>query len=200
MSERSTEGRVRHTLVQPRDVSDPPIHPGEADRPGDGRPHGGSAGGEHAHGGGEHSRWVGSWERSETLDALRSLLDTSRRATPALARRAELSHSEAAVLEHIMDEPTGPTELAQRLGVTSAAASGIVDRLVARGHVERQSHPSDRRRTVVVATASGREEMLGHLMPMFVDLARLDQDLSAAEREVVLRFLRAAERAVSRLL
>ncbi|WP_431473246.1 MarR family winged helix-turn-helix transcriptional regulator [Ornithinimicrobium sp. W1665] len=145
---------------------------------------------------------MGSWERSETLDALRSLLDTSRRATPALARRAELSHNEAAVLEHIMDEPTGPTELAQRLGVTSAAASGIVDRLVARGHVERQPHPSDRRRTVVVvvATGSGREEMLGHLMPMFVDLARLDQDLSADEREVVLRFLRAADRAVSRLL
>ncbi|WP_269087297.1 hypothetical protein [Ornithinimicrobium sp. CNJ-824] len=42
--------------------------------------------------------------------------------------------------------------------------------------------------------------MLGHLMPMFVDLARLDQELSPQERDVVLRFLTAAERAVSRLL
>ncbi|OLT23409.1 hypothetical protein BJF81_10840 [Ornithinimicrobium sp. CNJ-824] len=64
----------------------------------------------------------------------------------------------------------------------------------------RRPHPSDRRRTVVVATDSGREEMLGHLMPMFVDLARLDQELSPQERDVVLRFLTAAERAVSRLL
>ena len=177
MNERSTPEPARHTLVQPRD--------GGHTSTGDGL---------------AHSRWVGSWERSETLDALRSLLDTSRRATPALARRADLSHTEAAVLEHIMDEPTGPTELAQRLGVTSAAASGIVDRLVARGHVARRPHPSDRRRTVVVATDSGREEMLGHLMPMFVDLARLDQELSPQERDVVLRFLTAAERAVSRLL
>lgn len=149
---------------------------------------------------GPHGRWVGTWERSETLVALRSLLDTSRRATPALARRATLSHSEAAVMEHIMEEPAGPTELAQRLGVTSAAASGIVDRLVARGHAERRPHPTDRRRTVVVATRSGREELLGHLMPMFVELARLDQQLTPEERAVVLRFLQAAERAVGRLL
>lgn len=147
-----------------------------------------------------HSGWVDSWDRSETLDALRGLLDTSRRATPALARRATLSHSEAAVMERIMEEPTGPTELAQRLGVTSAAASGIVDRLEARGHAARLPHPTDRRRTVVVATDSGREEVLGHLMPMFVELARLDQELTPDERAVVLRFLRAAERAVARLL
>ena len=97
-------------------------------------------------------------------------------------------------------EPVGPTELAQRLGVTSAAASGIVDRLVARGHVERRPHPTDRRRTAVVCTPSGREELMGHLMPMFVELAAVDASLSAAEREVVLRFLTAADRAVGRLL
>jgi DNA-binding MarR family transcriptional regulator len=149
---------------------------------------------------GVHTEWVASWERSETLDALRSLLQASRQATPALARRAALSHSEAAVMEHIMEEPAGPTDLAHRLGLTSAAASAIVDRLVARGHAERRPHPSDRRRTVVVPTESGREELLGHLMPMFVELAQLDQGLSADERATVLRFLRAAERAVARLI
>ncbi len=149
---------------------------------------------------GTHSGWVASWERSETLDALRSLLVVSRQATPALARRAALSHSEAAVMEQIMEEPAGPTDLAQRLGLTSAAASGIVDRLVARGHAERRPHASDRRRTVVVPTDSGREEVLGHLMPMFLELARLDQELTDDEQVVVRRYLRAAERAVARLL
>nr|WP_237769962.1 hypothetical protein [Ornithinimicrobium sp. CNJ-824] len=85
MNELSTPEPARHTLVQPRD--------GGHTSTGDGL---------------AHSRWVGSWERSETLDALRSLLDTSRRATPALARRADLSHTEAAVLEHIMDERPAP--------------------------------------------------------------------------------------------
>lgn len=147
-----------------------------------------------------HSAWVGSWQRSDTLDALRSLLDTSARATPALARRAQLTHTEMAVLEHVMEHPVGPSELAQRLGVTTAAATGIVDRLVARGHVERGPHPTDGRRTIVTATVSGREEVLGHLMPMFMELAAIDGRLTPQEREVVLRFLRDAERAVQRLL
>jgi DNA-binding MarR family transcriptional regulator len=143
---------------------------------------------------------VQDWERSEVLEALRRLLATSRRANPALARRAQLTQTELAVLEHVMDGPVGPTELAQRLGVTSAAASGIVDRLVARGHAERQPHATDRRRTAVVCTPSGQEELVGHLMPMFAELAALDASLSPEDRETVLRFLLGAERAVGRLL
>lgn len=147
-----------------------------------------------------NSQWVEDWQRSATLDALRALLATAARATPAIARRADLSHHEMAVLEHVMEHPTGPSDLATRLGVTSAAASGIVDRLVARGHAERQPHPTDRRRTVVACTASGREELLGHLMPMFVELASLDARLSPADRQVVLRFLQDADRAIKRIL
>lgn len=144
--------------------------------------------------------WVARWHRTDTLDALRRLLDTSQRATPALARRAGLSHSEMAVLEHVFAEPVGPSELAQRIGVTTAAVSGIVDRLQARGHVTRQPHPTDGRRTAVVATASGREEMVGYLMPMFLGLAEADEALTDEERAVVLKYLRAAHQAVSRLL
>ena len=149
---------------------------------------------------GPQTEWVQSWEPGPVLDALRRLLDSGRRATPALARRAGLTHTELAVLEHVMDEPVGPTELAQRLGVTSAAASGIVDRLVARGHAERQPHPTDRRRTAVIATDSGREELMGHLIPMFAELQHVAEGLTEDEREVVLRFLVAADRAVGRLL
>lgn len=149
---------------------------------------------------GPASRWTADWHRSETLDALRLLLDSSRRCAPAIARRAGLTHTELAALEHVFAEPIGPSELAQRIGVTSAAATGIVDRLEARGHVERQPHPTDRRRTAVMCTPSGREEIVGHLMPMFRELADLDASMTDEEREIVLRFLRAAEQAVRRLL
>ncbi|WP_131106125.1 MarR family winged helix-turn-helix transcriptional regulator [Ornithinimicrobium sufpigmenti] len=149
---------------------------------------------------GHASTWVRDWQRSQTLDALRRLLSTSGRVTPALARRTGLSHTELSVLEHVMEEPMGPSELAQRIGVTTAAASGIVDRLVARGHAERQPHPTDRRRTAVVCTASGREELMEHLMPMFLELAQLDEAFTEAELEVINRFLTAADRAVARLL
>lgn len=146
------------------------------------------------------SRWVQDWQHSQTLGTLRRLLTTSGQVTPALARRTGLSHTELAVLEHIMEEPMGPSELAQRVGVTTAAASGIVDRLVTRGHAERKPHPTDGRRTAVVCTGSGREELMAHLMPMFAELARLDADFTEEEREVINRFLVAADRAVGRLL
>lgn len=151
-------------------------------------------------GDGPQSEWVAGWERSATLDALRRLLDTGRRSVPALARKASLTHAELSFLEHVFEHPAGPSELAQRIGVTSAAATGIVDRLESRGHVERRPHPTDRRRTAVVCTPSGREELLGHMMPMFVELAQLDASMSEEERAVVLRFLEAADRAVGRLL
>ena len=144
--------------------------------------------------------WVGAWRRSDALDALRRLLSASGQVAPALARRTGLTHTELAVLEHVIEDPVGPTELAHRLGVTSAAASGIVDRLVARGHVERQPHPSDRRRTVVEATPTGREEVVGHMMPMFRELAELDAAFTDEELAVVLRYLEGATQAVRRLL
>ena len=140
------------------------------------------------------------WQHSPTLSALRGLLNTSGQVSPALARRTGLSHTELSGLEHILEEPLGPSELAHRIGVTSAAASGIVDRLVTRGHVERQPHATDRRRTVVVCTSSGERELMGHLMPMFAELARLDAEFTQEERAVIHRFLVSAERAVSRLL
>ena len=137
--------------------------------------------------------------RTSTLVLLRRLLDVSSQAGPALARRAELSHTELTALELLTRQSVGPGELARHLGVTSAAASGIVDRLVARGHAQRRPHEADRRRTQVVLTDSGRSEVLGHLMPMFLALHELDSALSDADRAVVDRYLAGAIDAVGRI-
>ena len=94
----------------------------------------------------------------------------------------------------------GPVELARRLRVTSAASSGVVDRLVAHGHAERRAHPDDGRRTVVVVTDSGRAEVIGWLRPMFKSLADLDHSLSDTDREVVERYLTGAVDAMRELL
>jgi hypothetical protein len=52
----------------------------------------------------------------------------------------------------------------------------------------------------VVITASGREEVLGHLMPMFVALQELDSQLDPRERAAITRYLRGATAAMRRLL
>ncbi|MEL4504758.1 MarR family transcriptional regulator [Luteococcus sp. H138] len=139
---------------------------------------------------------VPEWERSMALDALNELVQVAAASMPAVARRAQLSESELHSLRHLMRDDIGPAELARMLGVTSAAATGIVDRLEARGHVERRPHPSDRRRTQIDLTDSGRAEVVQLLAPMFRGLAQADADLSEEERAVVTRFLHRATEAM----
>ncbi len=145
---------------------------------------------------GDGETWVAEWEQTSTLTALRTLTKLSAQVAPTVARRASLTHNELRALEHLMDQPMGPGELARVLGVSSAAASGIIDRLEKRGHAERASHVSDGRRTSVTISPSGRIEVIGYLMPMFRELAVLDESLSEEERAAVDRFLHGAIRAL----
>ena len=141
---------------------------------------------------GPASEFADRWEQTGSLTALREVVDTGVRVRHAVSRRAGLSESELVTLEHLLAEPLGPAEIARRHEVSSAASTGIVDRLEERGHVQRHSHVADRRRTVVTVTATGREEVLAHLLPMFRALDALDRSFSAADREVVERYLRGA--------
>lgn len=133
--------------------------------------------------------------QTESLQALREVVDAGGKVRRVVARRAGLGESELVALQHLMLGARGPAEVARLLEVSTAASTGIVDRLVAHGHVERRPHPDDRRRTDVHVTDSGREEVLGLLMPMFVELARLDAEFTEEERAVVARYLRRTLRA-----
>ncbi len=136
--------------------------------------------------------FAASWQQTGSLDALRECTSAAARVTGVVAGRAGLSHSELSALEHLVREPLGPAELSRRLDVSTAAGTGIVDRLAGRGHVTRVPHDHDRRRTQVLVTASGREEALQWLLPMFRALRELDESFNASEREVVERYLRGA--------
>ncbi len=138
--------------------------------------------------------------RTSTLETLRELLDVAGQVGPTIARRASLSHTELKTLELLFQSPMGPADLARRLGVTTAASSGIVDRLTSRGHVVRVPHASDGRRTDVTITESGAAEVVGHLTPMFTALHELDSALDDDERAVVEAYLRGAVAALRRLL
>ncbi len=141
---------------------------------------------------GPASEYVDSWRQTGSLLALREAVAAGGRLRHTIARRAGLTETDLVAMEHLMGTPAGPGELARLLDVTTAAATGLVDRLVGRGHVERRPHPQDRRRTSVEVTRSGREEVLAHLLPMFVALDRLDRSFTPAERAVVERYLRGA--------
>jgi DNA-binding MarR family transcriptional regulator len=135
-----------------------------------------------------------------TAVLLRDLVWSAVRVRHLVARRAGLGETELTTLEHLAGGPVGPAELARRLTVSTAASTGIVDRLAARGHVERRPHEADRRRTEVHLTDSGRDEVTGHLMPMFVGLRELERSFTAAELAVVQRYLRGAIDAFERVV
>jgi DNA-binding MarR family transcriptional regulator len=143
---------------------------------------------------------VPDYTPSGSLDALQELVDVAAQVPHEVARKAGLSTSELHSLRHLMDTPMGPVELARALGVTSAASSGVVDRLVARGHAERRPHQDDGRRTEVVITESGRVEVFALLAPMFAALSQLDSSLTDAERDLVERYLRGATAAMRALM
>jgi len=139
--------------------------------------------------------FAASWRQTGSLDALRECTEAAGRVRGVVARQAGLSESEIIALEHLVRGPLGPAELSRRLDVSTAAATGIVDRLARHGHVTRTPHDQDRRRTQVLVTASGREEVLQRLLPMFRALRELDDSFDPSERAVVERYLRGATQA-----
>ena len=80
---------------------------------------------------------------------------------------------------------TGPTTqqaLARALEVTPRNVTGLVDALVASGHVTREPHPADRRATLVTPTDVGRRT-IEDLVASHADLAaRLFGDVPPARQ------------------
>ena len=74
------------------------------------------------------------------------------------------------------------TEIAKKMGHTTAAATGLVDRLEKLGHVERGHAKSDRRKILVKITPSGkrivgevRDDMVTNLLKMMEHLDSEEQ-------------------------
>lgn len=61
----------------------------------------------------------------------------------------------------VRDGALGQSELAARLGITTGAATALVDRLERRGVAARQPHRTDRRRSIVTLTREGQELVAG---------------------------------------
>ncbi|AZQ72315.1 MULTISPECIES: MarR family winged helix-turn-helix transcriptional regulator [Streptomyces] len=92
----------------------------------------------------------------------------------------------------------GPGDLAKRLGLTPAAMTHRIDRMVAEGLVTRERDENNRVRVIVGITEDGRAKWLEGLRKATVFEEELLQDLSADERaqlgEMLTRLLRRVER------
>ncbi|NPA31985.1 MAG: MarR family transcriptional regulator [Chloroflexi bacterium] len=77
-------------------------------------------------------------------------------ASRRFARERGLSVGQLMVLRQLQfNGPCTVSDIAQRMGVTNAAASQLLDRLVEQGLVVRRENPADRRSKSVVLTPAG---------------------------------------------
>ncbi len=95
--------------------------------------------------------------------------------------------------------PTTQRSLASAMGVSARNITGLVDGLVATGFVTRESHPTDRRATLVAFTDQGaatakelRDEQQGLARLLFSAMPDSQFDCFAAGLEQVLGVLRSA--------
>lgn len=130
--------------------------------------------------------------------AVRELTRMAAEVDTHLARRLNLRPLDNTALDHVMmaDEPLGPLELSQRLGISSGSTTELVDRLERAGHLERRRDSQDRRRVSLHMTEPTVERVLVELRPLFDALDVAADQFTAEEQELIGRYLRSASQAL----
>ena len=93
--------------------------------------------------------------------------------------------------------PMTAGRLAELTGLSTGATTRLVDRLVRAGYVERRSDPGDRRR-VIIEPVYQNLDAVGRLYDLLTErLNHLWSSFSPEELQVILRFIRGSNAAVS---
>lgn len=119
----------------------------------------------------------------QRFESLRDLLSAIH--TDALLE-VDVTMSQAQLMFLVATRPgTSMSAIAGTLGVGLSAVSGLVDRLVEHGYVERMEYPADRRQHIISLTDAGRE-VLDHMRELDHSLfQRLLADLGQPELTLV---------------
>jgi DNA-binding MarR family transcriptional regulator len=133
------------------------------------------------------------WAAAEATWALWEVMRAATDAGHVLAERLGLPYNDVRALSVLTEseDPLGPVELGKRLGIRSASATELVDRLERTGHVRRVRHPRDRRRVILELTESGWQAVMAELGPLLARCDRVADELGPDGSAAVVRYLRA---------
>lgn len=87
-----------------------------------------------------------------------------------------------------------PSWLAERLGMTTSAATKMLDRLERTGYLTRTDDPIDRRRIIVRPELARIMALSSYFQPMWVDMAEALADYTEEQLAFVLEFSRVSQR------
>ena len=128
---------------------------------------------------------------AEPTRLLREFLIATDAFESRLARDLEVNATDLSAMEHLIAAGSlSPSELARRLGLSTAATTTVIDRLGAVGHVSRAADPSDRRRVAVVPAEASVARAIGMLAPLITEVDRVLDEFDEAERAVIASYLR----------
>ncbi|MEZ0065586.1 DNA-binding MarR family transcriptional regulator [Streptacidiphilus sp. MAP12-20] len=133
----------------------------------------------------------------EVVELMAALVGVFHKEYDVAAAARSLTGAQAKVLALLRRGPLPMRQIAQTLACEPSNITGIVDRLEARGLVERQPDPEDRRVKRVVATEPGRTaaaELRASLGFAREPLAALDAEERAQLRDLLRRMLAGARR------
>jgi DNA-binding MarR family transcriptional regulator len=140
------------------------------------------------------------WSMPDDRAALEALMAADVRALTAesdqigrlFAGRHDVAANDFRALLHVMVAETAGTpltagELRKRMGMSGAAITYLVERLITSGHFRRESDPADRRKVILRVAEPGSRVARGFFTPLAAQsstaLAPLpDEDLAAAHR------------------
>ncbi|MCA1671068.1 MAG: MarR family transcriptional regulator [Actinobacteria bacterium] len=121
---------------------------------------------------------------------VRDLMVAADRYRQALAATLRVGVPEAVALGHLfLAGQLTPTAIAERLGVTTASVTGLLDRLAASGYVVRSANPRDRRSVLVSLTDDGHRAIQASFDLFTADIGRAMAGTGPAERAGLERLL-----------
>ncbi len=128
----------------------------------------------------------------ETWKLLLEMFSTERTRLPVIAGELGLSEAQCHVLQRLdPGAPVAMCRLADALDCDPSNVTGIVDRLEARGLVERRADRKDRRVKNLVLTLAGREQR-ARLLERLSEPPPAINALSAGDQEKLFTILRRA--------
>lgn len=126
--------------------------------------------------------------RASTL--LRQILVLNRELEHQLGEELGVNPTDLEAMQQLMTSgPLSPSTLAERLGVSTAAVTIAVDRLVKAGHVRRTPHPSDRRRLLVVPSEDSVRQAKSSVLPMVLETNALLDRYTDGEQAAIIDYL-----------
>lgn len=142
-------------------------------------------------------------EVTAVVRLIRSMTAQSQQYADAVRKLVELPRADLVALGFVADrtrdgDPPSLGELAEHLHLSNSAITALVDRLEGVGHVQRQGHPKDRRKTCVSITEHAAQVSSAAFSPLSDEIRQALSGYSSHELALVSQVLTEVTHAMSR--